>query len=54
MFGASLDAIPGVSQLAILGIGGWMVMEGQISLGVFLAFSSYILQLVAPVRFLPG
>lgn len=54
VFGASLDAIPGVSQLAVLGIGGWMVMEGQVSLGVFLAFSSYILQLVAPVRFLSG
>lgn len=54
VFGASLDAIPGISQLAILGLGGWMVMEGHISLGVFLAFSSYILQLVAPVRFLSG
>lgn len=54
VFGAGLDAIPGLTQLAILGFGGWLVMEDQVSLGVFLAFSSYVLQLVAPVRFLSG
>src|SRR5207248_877835 len=54
VFGAGMDAIPGLTQLAILGFGGWLVMEGRVSLGVFLAFSSYVLQLVAPVRFLSG
>lgn len=54
VFGAGMDAIPGLTQLAILGFGGWLVMEDQVSLGVFLAFSSYVLQLVAPVRFLSG
>jgi len=51
-FGATLETIPGLTQLAILGFGGWLMMRGDISLGVFLAFSSYVLQLVTPVRFL--
>jgi ABC-type multidrug transport system fused ATPase/permease subunit len=54
VFGATLDVIPGLSQLAILAFGGWLVMDHHITLGVFLAFSSYVLQLVAPVRFLSG
>lgn len=52
--GAALDAIPGLTQLAVLALGGWLVMRHHVSLGVFLAFASYILQLVAPVRFLSG
>jgi ABC-type multidrug transport system fused ATPase/permease subunit len=52
VFGASLDVIPGLTQLAVLAFGGWLVMRGQVTLGVFLAFSSYVLQLVTPVRFL--
>ncbi len=54
VYSAALDAIPGLTQLAMLALGGWLVMEGRVSLGVFLAFGSYILQLVAPVRFLSG
>ncbi|GAA1799485.1 ABC transporter ATP-binding protein [Luedemannella flava] len=51
-FGAALDAFPGLTQLAILGFGGWLVMHDTVTLGVFLAFSTYVLQLVTPVRFL--
>jgi ATP-binding cassette subfamily B protein len=51
-FSASLDVIPGLTQLAVLAFGGWLVMRHTITLGVFLAFSSYVLQLVSPVRFL--
>ncbi|MDT5188785.1 MAG: ATP-binding cassette, subfamily bacterial [Mycobacterium sp.] len=54
VYAAALDAIPGLTQLAALALGGWLVMNGQVSVGVFLAFASYILQLVAPVRFLSG
>lgn len=54
VYSAALDAIPGLTQLAVLALGGWLVMQDQVSLGVFLAFGSYILQLVAPVRFLSG
>ncbi len=52
VFTASLDAFPGLTQLAVLALGGWLVMRGEVTLGVLLAFSSYVLQLVTPVRFL--
>jgi ATP-binding cassette subfamily B protein len=51
-FTASLDAFPGFAQIGILALGGWLAMRGNLSLGVFLAFSSYVVQLVTPVRFL--
>lgn len=54
VYAAALDAIPGLTQLAVLALGGLLVMRGEVSLGVFLAFGSYIIQLVAPVRFLSG
>src|SRR5215475_3270264 len=54
VFGATLDAVPGLTQLAVLAFGGWLVMRGTATPGVFLAFSSYVLQLVTPVRFLSG
>ncbi|MCW2892699.1 MAG: Fe(3+)-transporting ATPase Xenobiotic-transporting ATPase [Actinomycetia bacterium] len=52
VFSASLDAFPGLAQIGVLALGGWLVMQGNITLGVFLAFSSYVLQLVTPVQFL--
>src|SRR5436190_7674035 len=45
-----LQSVPILAQVAVLGFGGWLAMNGQITLGVFLAFSSYMVQLVAPVR----
>jgi ATP-binding cassette subfamily B protein len=52
VFSASLDAFPGLAQIGVLALGGWLVMQGAITLGIFLAFSSYVLQLVTPVQFL--
>ncbi|MCQ4079162.1 ABC transporter ATP-binding protein/permease [Streptomyces sp. RB6PN25] len=49
-----LEAIPSLSQVAILALGGWMALRHQISLGTFLAFSTYIAQFVAPARQLTG
>ena len=46
----ALDALPRLGQVAVLFVGGWLAMNGRISLGTFLAFSSYLLQLVAPAR----
>jgi len=51
-FSATLETIPGLTQVAVLALGGWLVLRGHASLGVLLAFSSYVLQLVTPVRFL--
>jgi ATP-binding cassette subfamily B protein len=49
-----LEAIPTLAQVAVLALGGWLVMEGDITLGTFLAFSTYVTQFVAPARQLAG
>jgi ATP-binding cassette subfamily B protein len=49
-----LQAIPSLGQVAILAFGGWLALRGEISLGTFLAFTTYIGQLVAPTRQLAG
>ncbi len=53
-FAASLQAIPPLGQVAVLALGGWLAINGRITLGTFLAFSSYLLQMVAPVRMFSG
>src|SRR5579875_716371 len=53
-FNPALQAVPALGQVGVLGLGGWLAIRGQISLGTFLAFSSYIGQLVGPVRALSG
>ena len=49
-----LQAIPTLAQVAVLALGGWLALRGQITLGTFLAFSTYVGQLVAPARQLAG
>jgi ATP-binding cassette, subfamily B, bacterial len=51
-WGSTLQALPALGQVAVLAFGGWLALRGRISLGTFLAFSSYLVQLVAPVRML--
>ena len=46
----SLQAVPALGQVGVLAFGGWLAIRGEINLGTFLAFSSYIAQLVGPVR----
>ncbi len=49
-----LEAIPTIGQVSILAFGGWLALQGEITLGTFLAFSTYIAQLMAPARQLAG
>ncbi len=49
-----LEAIPALGQVGILALGGYLAIRHEISLGTFLAFSTYITQLVAPSRMLAG
>jgi ATP-binding cassette subfamily B protein len=49
-----LESIPVLAQVAVLALGGWMALHDQISLGTFLAFSTYVGQFVAPARQLAG
>lgn len=49
VFGPALDAVTGISLLLTLVFGGKMVLNGQISIGQFVAFNSYIGMLVWPM-----
>jgi ATP-binding cassette, subfamily B, bacterial len=51
---ATLIAMPGAGQVAVLAFGGFMAMNGQVTLGTFLAFASYVANLVGPTRLLAG
>jgi ATP-binding cassette subfamily B protein len=49
-----LEAVPAIGQVAVLALGGWLALHHEITLGTFLAFSTYITQLMAPARQLAG
>jgi ATP-binding cassette subfamily B protein len=49
-FNPTLQAVPSLGQVGVLAFGGWLAIKGEINLGTFFAFSSYIAQLVGPVR----
>ncbi|WP_119288417.1 ABC transporter ATP-binding protein [Streptomyces sp. YIM 130001] len=48
----ALQAVPAIGQVAMLALGGWLAVRGEITLGTFVAFSTYLAQLVGPVRML--
>ncbi|MFC8826206.1 ABC transporter ATP-binding protein [Streptomyces sp. NPDC057137] len=48
----ALQAVPALGQVAMLAFGGWLATRGEITLGTFVAFSTYLAQLVGPVRML--
>jgi ATP-binding cassette subfamily B protein len=48
----TLLALPTLGQVGVIAFGGWLAMSGSISLGTFLAFTTYVAQLVAPARLL--
>jgi ATP-binding cassette, subfamily B, bacterial len=45
-----LQALPALGQIGVLAYGGYLAIDGQISLGTLLAFASYIAQLVPPLK----
>ncbi|MEY8039376.1 ABC transporter ATP-binding protein [Saccharopolyspora cebuensis] len=49
---ASLAALPSAGQVGVLGLGGWMVLQDQVSLGTFVAFAGYVSMLGGPARML--
>ncbi len=49
-YASALTAIPGLGQIGVLLLGGWLALHGDITIGTFLAFSTYLGQLVGPVR----
>ncbi|HEY8980901.1 MAG TPA: ABC transporter ATP-binding protein [Streptomyces sp.] len=48
----ALQAVPALGQVAMLALGGWLAVRGHITLGTFVAFSTYLAQLVGPVKML--
>ncbi|MFJ4617952.1 ABC transporter ATP-binding protein [Streptomyces sp. NPDC088812] len=48
----ALQAVPALGQVAMLALGGWLAVRGHVTLGTFVAFSTYLAQLVGPVRML--
>jgi ATP-binding cassette, subfamily B, bacterial len=49
-YNPALQAVPALGQVGVLALGGWLAIEGSITLGTFVAFSSYLIQMVSPVR----
>ncbi len=49
-----MEAIPSLGQVGILALGGWMALHHEITLGTFLAFSTYVIALMSPARQLAG
>ncbi|GAA1343828.1 ABC transporter ATP-binding protein [Catellatospora bangladeshensis] len=49
---ATLTALPFLGQVAVLALGGWLALRGEVSLGTFLAFAAYVANLVGPTRLL--
>ncbi|HKN96144.1 MAG TPA: ABC transporter ATP-binding protein, partial [Pseudonocardiaceae bacterium] len=45
-----LQSIPVIGQVAILALGGWLALHHTITLGTFLAFTTYVAQFAAPAR----
>ncbi len=51
---ATMAALPSLGQVGVLALGGWLALRGQISIGTFLAFASYVATLAGPARLLSG
>ncbi|AIR98516.1 ABC transporter ATP-binding protein [Streptomyces glaucescens] len=52
LYTPALQAVPALGQVAMLALGGWLAVRGNVTLGTFVAFSTYLAQLVGPVRML--
>jgi ATP-binding cassette subfamily B protein len=49
-YNPALTALPSFGLVGVLLLGGWLAIRGDVTLGTFLAFSSYLAQLAGPVR----
>jgi ABC-type multidrug transport system fused ATPase/permease subunit len=47
-----MDFIAGLGMIAVLWFGGWQIIKGQLTLGEFIAFNMFLMQLMWPVRML--
>lgn len=49
-YAPAIQTIPSFGLVALLAVGGRFVLNGRISIGTFLAFATYLGQLIAPIR----
>ncbi|WP_425332186.1 ABC transporter ATP-binding protein [Amycolatopsis alba] len=47
---ATTAALPAAGQVAVLAVGGVLALKGEVSLGTFLAFATYLSILIGPAR----
>ncbi|MEV6912098.1 ABC transporter ATP-binding protein [Amycolatopsis sp. NPDC051071] len=47
---ATTAALPAAGQVAVLAVGGVLALKGEVSLGTFLAFATYLAILIGPAR----
>ena len=50
IFGASLMLIPALATAVAYGVGGYLVIEGQLTIGTLLALTTLLLRLLAPLQ----
>ncbi|HMQ24423.1 MAG TPA: ABC transporter ATP-binding protein [Acidimicrobiales bacterium] len=48
----ALDLLPNLGLIAVLGYGGHLVLDGELSLGALVAFNVYVVMLIWPLRML--
>lgn len=51
-FAPTLQALPQLGQAAVLGLGGWLALRGDLTIGTFVAFASYLATLSNVARLL--
>ena len=49
-----LSGLPALGEVGVLALGGWMALHHDISVGTFLAFATYLMQMASPARMLAG
>ena len=49
-YAPALQVVPSLGLVGLLAVGGRLVLSGSVSIGTFLAFATYLGQLIAPIR----
>lgn len=50
IYGSATEGVGIIAQAAILGVGGWFVVDGRLSLGELTAFALYLTAFFAPIQ----
>ncbi len=53
-YGPAIENLPRLAVVGVLGYGGWLVIQGQVTIGAVVAFAAYVGLLQAPFRMFGG